>query len=209
MNQAASFALLGVGGMAVVKALTGASWADVIKGHPGAVPDAGATPATAGVAGVGATAAKAATAATAPGTATTAKGLTSGQETFADELAAKTGLSGNVIAAWLLAEESGSAAASRQAAGNNDWLNIGYTDTATYGASGSEWSSPAGAADATATWLAGGNSIPGYGTASSGIRSILATAGQNADAQIRAIQNSGWASSGYPDLPALYQQVTG
>jgi len=173
------------------------------------VPNVGATPATAGVAGVGATAAKAATAATAPGTPTNAKGLTSGQTTFANELAAKTGLSGNVIAAWLLAEESGAAATARQAAGNNDWLNIGYTDTATFGAGGGEWSSPTAAADATASWLAGGNSIPGYGTASSGIRSILSTAGQSAEAQIHAIQSSGWASSGYPDLPSLYAQVTG
>jgi hypothetical protein len=57
MNQAASFALLGVGGMAVVKALTGASWADVVKGHPGPVASTGATLSSAGVAGVPATAA--------------------------------------------------------------------------------------------------------------------------------------------------------
>jgi len=29
----------------------------------------------------------------------------------------------------VLAEESGSAATSRQSANNNDWLNIGYTDS--------------------------------------------------------------------------------
>jgi hypothetical protein len=62
VNQAASFALLGVGGMAVVKALTGASWADVIKGQPGPVASTGATLANTGVAGVGATAATAAAA---------------------------------------------------------------------------------------------------------------------------------------------------
>jgi hypothetical protein len=27
--------------------------------------------------------------------------------------------------------------------------------------------------------------------------------------QISALQNSGWASSGYPDLTSLYQQVAG
>ena len=42
-----------------------------------------------------------------------------------------------------------------------------------------------------------------------GIRAILSTGGQSPEAQIAAIQHSGWASSGYPSLPALYQQVTG
>ena len=113
-----------------------------------------------------------------------------------------------MIAAWLLAEESGSAATSRQSANNNDWLNIGYTDSGTFGSSDSVWSNPDSAADATAGWLKGQNTIPGYGTASAGIRAILRTAGQSPQAQIAAIQGSGWASSGYPDLPGLYQQVS-
>ena len=71
------------------------------------------------------------------------------------------------------------------------------------------WSDPTTAADATAGWLRGQSTIPGYGTASSGVQSILSTAGQPASVQISALQNSGWASSGYPDLPALYQQVAG
>ena len=120
-----------------------------------------------------------------------------------------TGLDPSVVSAWLLAEESGGAAQSRQSQNNNDWLNIGYTDSATYGSSDSIWSDPATAADATAGWLKGQNTIPGYGTASSGIQSILGTAGQPASAQISALQNSGWASSGYPDLPSLYSQVAG
>ena len=135
--------------------------------------------------------------------------LTSGQQQFATELAAQTGLSPGVISAWLLAEESGGAAQSRQAASNNDWLNIGYTDSATYGASDSIWCDPVTAADATAGWLKGQNTIPGYGTASSGIQAIVSTAGQPAATQIAALQNSGWASSGYPSLPSLYQQVAG
>jgi hypothetical protein len=133
--------------------------------------------------------------------------LTSAQQTFASRLAADTGLDSGVVSAWLLAEESGGAAVSRQAANNNDWLNIGYTDSGTYGSADSVWSDPATAADATAGWLKGQNTIPGYGTASSGIQSILATAGQPPQAQISALQNSGWASSGYPSLPSLYQQV--
>ncbi len=133
--------------------------------------------------------------------------LTSSQQLFAQRLAADTGLDPNVISAWLLSEESGGAAQTRQAAANNDWLNIGYTDSGTYGSSDSTWSEPIAAADATAGWLKGQDTIAGYGTASPGIQAILNTAGQPAQAQIAAIQQSGWASSGYPDLPAVYQQL--
>ena len=133
--------------------------------------------------------------------------LTSAQQTFASRLAADTGLDGGVVSAWMLAEESGGAAVSRQAANNNDWLNIGYTDSGTHGSADSIWADPAAAADATAGWLKGQNTVPGYGTASSGIQSILGTAGQSPQAQLSALQGSGWASSGYPSLPALYQQV--
>jgi hypothetical protein len=135
--------------------------------------------------------------------------LTSDQSQFASRLAADTGLDPGVVSAWLLAEESGGAAVARQSANNNDWLNIGYTDSATYGSSDSIWSNPTSAADATAGWLRGENTIPGYGTASSGIQAILQTAGQDPSAQISALQNSGWASSGYTDLPSLYAQVAG
>ncbi|HYZ80802.1 MAG TPA: hypothetical protein VE571_06015, partial [Solirubrobacteraceae bacterium] len=135
--------------------------------------------------------------------------LTSAQQTFASRLAADTGLDSGVVSAWLLAEESGGAAVSRQAANNNDWLNIGYTDSGTYGSADSVWSDPTQAADATAGWLKGQNTIPGYGTASSGIQAILGTAGQPPAAQISALQNSGWASSRYPSLPSLYQQIAG
>jgi hypothetical protein len=135
--------------------------------------------------------------------------LTSSQQQFASRLAADTGLNSSVIAAWLLAEESGGAAQSRQAANNNDWLNIGYTDGGTYGSSDSIWSDPVTAADATAGWLKGQNTIPGYGTASSGIQAILQTAGQSPQAQVAALQRSGWASSGYPSLPSLLTQVGG
>jgi hypothetical protein len=135
--------------------------------------------------------------------------LTSAQQTFASQLAADTGLDSGVVSAWLLAEESGGAAVSRQAANNNDWLNIGYTDSGTYGSADSVWSDPTKAADATAGWLKGQNTIPGYGTASSGIQAIVGTAGQPPAAQISALQNSGWASSRYPSLPSLYQQIAG
>jgi hypothetical protein len=133
--------------------------------------------------------------------------LTSGQQQFASRLAAQTGLDPSVISAWLLAEESGGAGQSRQSQNNNDWLNIGYTDSATYGSGDTIWSNPITAADATAGWLKGQDTIPGYGTASAGIQSIVGTAGQPPAAQIAALQQSGWASSGYPSLASLYQQV--
>jgi hypothetical protein len=135
--------------------------------------------------------------------------MTTGQQQFASRLAADTGLDPGVVSAWLLAEENGSAASSRQASNNNDWLNIGYTDSGTFGSADSVWSDPIKAADATAGWLKGQNTIPGYGTASSGVQAILSTAGQAPASQIAALQQSGWASSGYPDLPGLYQQVAG
>ncbi len=145
--------------------------------------------------------------ATLPSTAATM--LTSDQQQFASRLAADTGLNPGVVCSWLMAEEIGSAAQSRQAAGNNDWLNIGYTGDGTYGAGDSVWSDPLKAADATAGWLEGQNTVPGYGTASSGIQAILSTVGQTPAAQISAIQTSGWAGSGYPDLPGVYAEVTG
>lgn len=135
--------------------------------------------------------------------------LTTDQQQFATRLAADTGLSPQVVAAWLLAEESGGAAQSRQSANNNDWLNIGYTDSGTYGSSDSIWSNPLTAADATAGWLKGQDTIPGYGRAAAGIQAIMQTAGQSPQAQMAAIQNSGWASGGYPELAQLFAQVGG
>ena len=64
------------------------------------------------------------------------------------------------------------------------------------------------AANATAGWLKGEDTIPGYGTASSSIPAILTSVGSPPAAQVSAIQTSGWASSGYPDLASLCQQVT-
>jgi hypothetical protein len=133
--------------------------------------------------------------------------LTPGQRTFATQLAAETGLNPQVVSAWMLAEQSGGAATSREAAGNNNWLNIGYTDSGTYGSSASVWSDPAAAAHATAGWLKGEDTIDGYGKASAGVQSILNTAGLSPEAQVQALQRSGWASSGYPDLPALLRMV--
>ena len=135
--------------------------------------------------------------------------LTTGQQAFGARLAQQTGLNPQVISAWMLAEESSGAAQSRQSANNNDWLNIGYTDSGTFGGSDSIWSDPITAADATAGWLKGQDTIPGYGKAAPGVQAILNTVGQPAATQISALQNSGWASGGYGTLPQLLQMVGG
>ncbi|MGA2925040.1 MAG: hypothetical protein ABSG43_03440 [Solirubrobacteraceae bacterium] len=131
--------------------------------------------------------------------------LNASQAQFAAELAGKTGLDGSVVAAWVVAEEGGQSAAPN---GTNNWLNIGATDSGFYGGSNSFWDSPVSAADFSAEWLRG-TPEPGFGAASSGIRAILSTVGQPAAVQIAAIQQSGWAKSGYPDLPTLYTEVSG
>jgi hypothetical protein len=175
---------------------TPSTFASALSGAmSGVAPTTGATPL-----GPGATAALPAGASTM---------LTSDQQQFASRLASETGLDPGVVSSWLLAEESGGAAQSRQSQGNNDWLNIGYTDSGTFGSGDSVWSDPNTAADATAGWLEGKDTIPGYGTASSGIQAIVGTAGRPPADQIAALQGSGWASSGYPTLTSLYSQVTG
>jgi hypothetical protein len=135
--------------------------------------------------------------------------LTNGQKTFVNEFAAETGLDRHVVAAWVYNEENGSAARSREASNNHDWLNIGYTDSATLGAGNSFWNDPKSAAHASAQWIKGQFDVPGFGRASSGIRGILRTVGMSPAAQISAIQNSGWASSHYPSLPSIYAGIVG
>ncbi|HMJ03765.1 MAG TPA: hypothetical protein VK506_12540 [Conexibacter sp.] len=135
--------------------------------------------------------------------------MTPGQQTFATQLAAETGLHPQVIASWLLAEQSSGAAVSREQEGNHNWLNIGWTDSGRYGTAGAVWSDPLAAAHATAGWLKGEDTVAGYGRASAGVQSILASAGQPPESQIAALQRSGWASSGYPDLPRVYGMLSG
>ena len=130
------------------------------------------------------------------------------QQIFVAELASKTHLDVTVLAAWMLNEESGGAAAARQAAHNNDWLNIGYTDSGQIATGDSVWSSPISAAIATYGWMdEKEGAVPGDGVASPGIHAILATAGQSPSAQINAIRTSGWASSTETLLEILYAQL--
>jgi hypothetical protein len=119
--------------------------------------------------------------------------LTPGQAKFAGRLAELTGLDPHVVAAWELAEESGSAAQGREAASNFNWLNIGYFDSgAGKIAFDQEFGDPISAAEQTAKFLKGD-----WGGASSSIRAILSSIGHSPDEQMSAIANSDWASSHY------------
>ncbi len=133
--------------------------------------------------------------------------LTSGQQTFAAHLASLTGLDPRVVAAWELAEESGSAAQGRQAASNFNWLNIGYFDSgAGQIAFVKQFGDPVSAAEQTARFLKGT-----WGGASTGIRGILSTVGKPPEEQIMAIANSGWASSHYgggANLRATFDELS-
>lgn len=133
--------------------------------------------------------------------------LTPDQFTFAGDLASATGLDGRVVAAWCLAEESGSAATGRESANNNNWLNIGYFDSGPGQiAFNSAFKTPEGGAKQTARFLKGE-----WGGASAGIIAILKSKSSDPAAQIRAIATSGWASSGYnggSTLTALYNEIS-
>jgi hypothetical protein len=119
--------------------------------------------------------------------------LTPGQEKFAGRLAELTGLDPHVVAAWELAEESGSAAQGREAASNFNWLNIGYFDSgAGKIAFDKEFGDPISAAEQSAKFLKGE-----WGGASSSIRAILNSVGHTPSEQMAAIANSDWASSHY------------
>ena len=119
--------------------------------------------------------------------------LTAGQGKFAGRLAELTGLDPRVVAAWELAEESGSAAQGREAASNFNWLNIGYFDSgAGKIAFDKTFSDPISAAEQSAKFLKGE-----WGGASSSIRAILNSVGHRPDEQMAAIANSDWASSHY------------
>jgi len=133
--------------------------------------------------------------------------LSYNQLTFARELAAKTGLNGNVVAAWLL-QEQGVENANPASSGLYNFLNVGVTGSGNFGTSDSIWNNPLTAADATAGWLMGvKTAVPGW-ERSSPLLDFSAIRG-NPQAQITAIQQSGFATSGEPSLPALYQEAAG
>lgn len=140
--------------------------------------------------------------------------LSYAQAQFAGELSHQTGLSPNVIAAWLRNEEPAEATNTPNH-GLYNFLNVGITDRGSYGYANPVWKNPITAAQATANWIkgkpigAGGYSSTDYPAASGGIRAILASAKSGPEAQITAIQGSGWASGGEAALRQLYNEVLG
>ena len=132
--------------------------------------------------------------------------LNANQASFAVRLAQDTGLDPYVVAAWVHSEEPASSRAAPN--GANNWLNIGATGSGNFGGGNAAWQDPVAAADMTAAWLKG-TALPGFGAPSAGIRAILHTAGKDAGTQIKAIQQSGWAASGYPNLQSTYTTVSG
>jgi hypothetical protein len=116
--------------------------------------------------------------------------LTGNKAKFAAAFAKITGLSPQVVAAWLNHEQGSSTVE-----GGNNWLNVEtggagggsgpYGDTARE----VERMSPEAAATYTAEWL------KRYQP------EILAAAGRGADAEVKAIEQSGYAASKYGDQP--------
>lgn len=131
---------------------------------------------------------------------TTGQVLTADQITFSKTVARQTGLDPNVIGAWVL-QEGGSATG-----GKFNYLNIGNTDSGARNKSAVWNGSPVTAGAATAQWLKG-QTKAGYSTASPGIQAILKSAGGTAEEQVKAIQTSGWATSGEPQLGSILDRV--
>jgi hypothetical protein len=132
---------------------------------------------------------------------TNSKLLTTDQLTFTLHLASQASLDTAVVAAWVYAEQNGSAAAARQAARNENWLDIGYFDSGPGQiAFNAAFNSPVTAANQTALFLKGQ-----WGGASQSIQAILGTANSSPAAQLAAIYNSDWASSKYGPVNAQGQ----
>lgn len=133
--------------------------------------------------------------------------LTGGQAKFASVFSRETGLNPQVVGAWLLAEQSGSAARGYESRGYNNWLNIANTDSGPKGGANSNvWKNPETAGKASAEWMRGQGQIAReYGKPASSITAILGSHGEVPHRQIQAIANSGWASSGYEHGNTLSQ----
>lgn len=127
------------------------------------------------------------------------------QQQFLKALVANSNIHPGVAAAWMAAEEPVGAQSGDH--GTQDWLNVGMTDSASLGTGNDVWTNPTKAGAATAKWLQGKWNDPGFGTASQGIQNI--TKARAPQQQIKAIQGSGWASSGYPNLGSLFQTYRG
>lgn len=134
--------------------------------------------------------------------------LTPSQKKIAKLVSKETGgiLKPRTVATQELQEESGEAARQREAEGNYDVLNIGYTDSGPIALTrGSEWSNAKTAAKATAEFFKGNKYEPG-----AEIPQILERAkGKPVAKQLEIIGNSGWASSEYAKNLAATSALVG
>jgi hypothetical protein len=105
--------------------------------------------------------------------------LTTSQKSFGTELVKQTHLTPKTVGGWLLAEESGSAAASKQSSGDNNLLNIGPGAVLS--------SNPKMAARETAALINTSNYYAG----------IRSTVGKGTAAQVAAIKASPWDAGHY------------
>jgi hypothetical protein len=124
------------------------------------------------------------------------------QEKFTQVLAKETGLNPRVLAG-MAAHEQPHDRPSVQ--GSDNWLNIGYYDRGPGAPTRDKrfFEGPQKAAKTTANFFKGKTL-----GASEGIRNIQGTAKQSPTEQVKAIQRSGWATSGHPHLAALASQTT-
>jgi hypothetical protein len=132
--------------------------------------------------------------------------VTAGQKAFGEELAKITGLSPQVVGAWMLAENSDQNAIEKDASGYHNWLNIGPF------AKDARFADPVSAAQLTKDWLEGQDDTPGYGAADSIQQSILPSAGKSDEEQMAAIEGSAFSATGYGaggSLAGTYSQVKG
>lgn len=136
---------------------------------------------------------------------------------FESALAGLTGLDGGVLLAWMASEndiEHASWGGDDGAAGTpENWLNIGINGPVYRGTTGtSMWQTPSSGAQATNEFFHG--SFSGWGTGNIDTAAILNSAGQSVQAQLNAIQNSGWISgtpgvASYPNLYSAYSLYKG
>lgn len=123
------------------------------------------------------------------------------QKAFIRAFSVSSHIDAGVIAAWMASEQPPGDSAGDH--GTQNWLNIGNTDSGSFGVNDPHWKDPTAAGTYSGQWMRGQVSVPGFGHAAPGIVAVT-RAGSDPLAQIRALQHSGWAGSGYPNLVAVY-----
>lgn len=122
------------------------------------------------------------------------------QNIFANALAAKTGIDFGFICAWMYAEEGSLQIVddARHPGGDYNFLNVGQDDSGpTADANPANFSTPTSAAQFTFDWISD--------EAAPKIKAFLTEMpGLTAAQDITLLQQSGWATSGYPSLPQIY-----